>query len=405
MQLKELAESSWEDMHFTTMRVPIGDKMRTLSIPSPGMRRLHADLLDRLKKIPELEFSLFHSFGALNGRSAIENASWHARCRHFYQLDIKDAYPSVPLERLAKCLRYRDPTLGSIAEISAFLEEYCAGPNGGLAVGAPASPALFDLYCAHSIDFKIRGCIEMSDTVYTRYLDDLTISSNRPIPSILRQRIRAVVTDAGFSINHRKSSVRDREFARVPITGALITKQGCVHPTDEHLARLQALMRPPHTSKRAREFAGLACYLRTFEVLADEGRTRMSSRIARLLAKARRHLRQLPSQGLLPRQYRKTLRFKFPERLLQDIRNRVNLVEFASRYQKFKKYGREYVGLSPFTKEKTPSCYLVPEKGFWHDFSSGRHGDVFTLYMHFESCDFPHAVRKLAAECGVPVPD
>jgi hypothetical protein len=404
MKLTELAASSWEDANFTVSKVPVGDKIRTLSIPSPGMRALHGSLLKRIRKIPDVDMLLFHSFGALSGRSAVENATWHAGSRHFYQLDIKDAYPSVPLKQLARCLRRLDPSLGTINENTDFLERYCAGPEGGLAVGAPASPALFDLYCAHMIDLGIRALIDMPGTIYTRYLDDLTISSDRPIPAVLRKRIRTVVEEAGFRINHQKSVVRDVQFARVPITGALITKQGFVHPADEHLARLKELMRPPYTRARAREFAGLASYVRTFEILAEARRLHMSEHVTRFLKSVRRHLRALPDQGLLPRSFKKTAHMKVPEHLLEEIRRRTDLVEIGRRYHELKRSGHEFIGLSPFTKEKTPSFYVVPDKGFWYDFSSGRHGDAFALVMHFESCDFLQAVRMLAKESGVPLP-
>jgi DNA primase len=69
-----------------------------------------------------------------------------------------------------------------------------------------------------------------------------------------------------------------------------------------------------------------------------------------------------------------------------------------------KRAGREWKGLSPFNKEKTPSFTVNDQKGFYHDFSSGKHGDIFTFVMETEGLSFPEAVEKLAGEAGVELP-
>ena len=62
-------------------------------------------------------------------------------------------------------------------------------------------------------------------------------------------------------------------------------------------------------------------------------------------------------------------------------------------------------GLSPFNAEKTPSFYVNDQKGFYHCFSSGKHGDVFRFLMETEGLTFPEAVERLAAEAGVALPE
>jgi DNA primase len=71
---------------------------------------------------------------------------------------------------------------------------------------------------------------------------------------------------------------------------------------------------------------------------------------------------------------------------------------------KLRKSGREWAGLSPFNAEKTPSFFVNDQKGFYHDFSSGKHGDVFTFLMETEGLGFPEAVEKVAAMAGLPMP-
>jgi DNA primase len=69
-----------------------------------------------------------------------------------------------------------------------------------------------------------------------------------------------------------------------------------------------------------------------------------------------------------------------------------------------KKAGREWRGLSPFTKEKTPSFFVNDQKGFYHDFSSGKSGDQFKFLMETEGLTFPEAVERLAQMAGLPLP-
>jgi DNA primase len=95
---------------------------------------------------------------------------------------------------------------------------------------------------------------------------------------------------------------------------------------------------------------------------------------------------------------------RFDERFLDEIKTRVRLSDVIGRTVKLRRQGREYVGLSPFAKEKTPSFYVNDEKGFFHDFSSGKHGDLIAFWQETERLSFPEAVERLAAEAGVPMP-
>ena len=72
---------------------------------------------------------------------------------------------------------------------------------------------------------------------------------------------------------------------------------------------------------------------------------------------------------------------RITDSLKDQIRDRIRVSDIANRHVKMKRAGREYAGLSPFTNEKTPSFFVNDEKQFWHCFSSGKHGDVFSLVM------------------------
>src|SRR5680860_437065 len=95
---------------------------------------------------------------------------------------------------------------------------------------------------------------------------------------------------------------------------------------------------------------------------------------------------------------------KFSDSFLDEIRARLPVSQVVSRRVPLKRAGREWKGLSPFNKEKTPSFTVNDQKGFYHDFSSSKHGDIFTFLMETEGLSFPEAVERLAGEAGVPMP-
>jgi DNA primase len=78
--------------------------------------------------------------------------------------------------------------------------------------------------------------------------------------------------------------------------------------------------------------------------------------------------------------------------------------QVVARRVQLKRAGREYKGLSPFKSEKTPSFTVNDQKGFYHCFATGEHGDIFTFVMKTEGLSFPEAVERLAQEAGVPMP-
>jgi DNA primase len=94
----------------------------------------------------------------------------------------------------------------------------------------------------------------------------------------------------------------------------------------------------------------------------------------------------------------------FPPRFLDELRARVSLAEVVGRRVRLIRRGREYIGLCPFHKEKTPSFSVVEDKGFYHCFGCGAHGDVIGFAMQTASMTFPEAVEALARQAGLDVP-
>ena len=95
---------------------------------------------------------------------------------------------------------------------------------------------------------------------------------------------------------------------------------------------------------------------------------------------------------------------RFTPQFLDEIRARLPVSSVVSRKVALKKKGREYAGLSPFKVEKTPSFFVNDQKGFYHCFASGEHGDIFKFVMLTEGLTFPEVVERLAAEAGVEMP-
>ena len=92
---------------------------------------------------------------------------------------------------------------------------------------------------------------------------------------------------------------------------------------------------------------------------------------------------------------------KYPKEYLDEIKLRLKVSQIVGKTVKLKKRGKEFIGLSPFNNEKTPSFTVNDEKEFYHCFSSGEHGNIFDFLMKTKSVGFGEAVKLLAAEAGM----
>ena len=92
---------------------------------------------------------------------------------------------------------------------------------------------------------------------------------------------------------------------------------------------------------------------------------------------------------------------KYPKSYIEEIRNRLKVSDVVRLKVNLKKRGKEFVGLSPFKNEKTPSFTVNDEKGFYHCFSTGEHGNIFDFAMKLENINFGEAVKLLAQRAGM----
>lgn len=86
---------------------------------------------------------------------------------------------------------------------------------------------------------------------------------------------------------------------------------------------------------------------------------------------------------------------------VEEVKSRLNIEDVIGEYVQLKRAGRNWRGLSPFTSERTPSFMVSPEKQIWHDFSSGKGGNIFSFVMEMEGLDFRQTLELLARKAGV----
>ena len=94
-----------------------------------------------------------------------------------------------------------------------------------------------------------------------------------------------------------------------------------------------------------------------------------------------------------------------PQSFIQDLLNRVDIVDVVGRYVQLKKGGANYMGLCPFHNEKSPSFTVSPTKQFYHCFGCGAHGTAIGFLIEYSGLGFVEAVKDLAQGVGMVVPE
>ena len=92
-----------------------------------------------------------------------------------------------------------------------------------------------------------------------------------------------------------------------------------------------------------------------------------------------------------------------PHSVIDDVRQSADIVAIISDYLTLQPAGRSYKALSPFTREKTPSFVVSPDKQIFKCFSTGKGGNVFSFVMEMEKVSFPEAVELVAKRSGIDI--
>ncbi len=98
------------------------------------------------------------------------------------------------------------------------------------------------------------------------------------------------------------------------------------------------------------------------------------------------------------------MNYSIPDNIIDEVRDRTDIVEVVSQHVALKKVGKNFKGLCPFHSEKTPSFTVSSEKRIYHCFGCGAGGNVFKFVMEVQSISFIDAVRQFAESAGVPLP-
>lgn len=224
------------------------EKRRLILEPNEAMAKVHWKLINCLRNEMSIHMPNVVCGPRISGN---KNAMRHATNKHFFKLDLKDAFGSVRAERLAKMVLERFDDLGTEQEVREFFEKYCFDERtGGLAQGLPSSNDLFNFYSEVLIDGPIRHEIDMhwSNDLFnsfsqTRYVDDLLFSNYEPIPYELVSRIREIISKAGFKENHWKTRFHDTtKHGPIFITGRSLSQHGIISLPGKYLRRLEGVL-------------------------------------------------------------------------------------------------------------------------------------------------------------------
>jgi hypothetical protein len=232
--LREVEDSPPPKWRIFWARKPGKKKYRRLCVP---VGKKMKEILNVLKsRVKGLSGEMPSATGFRDGISILDSVCRHQSRfrktkvfnRFIVILDLKNAYRSVDAVELTSVLAKINPRqFSGYLRTKKFIEGYCLDPEyGGVAMGAPSSNDLFNVYCEYVIDQKLRLICKEFGLTYTRYVDDLMFSSRHVITTEIRRRLRQVLTDAGFRINDKKAKVYDLRKGPVVVNGIGITYEG-----------------------------------------------------------------------------------------------------------------------------------------------------------------------------------
>ena len=92
---------------------------------------------------------------------------------------------------------------------------------------------------------------------------------------------------------------------------------------------------------------------------------------------------------------------RYSKEFISEIKSRLRVSDVVGKYVKLSQRGNEFVGLSPFKNEKTPSFTVNDEKEFYHCFSTAEHGDIFSFLMKHKNMSYPESIETLAKQAGL----
>ncbi|MBA3016053.1 MAG: reverse transcriptase family protein [Proteobacteria bacterium] len=210
---KQASTASSKYSHFFAPKKSGGQ--REILAPHPELKALQRKILDSLlDKVPLNA----HAEGFRRKRSIVTNAQRHPDKKIVIKIDIKDFFPSTTANRVFGMFA----ALGYPKNIAAILTDLTTY-QGRLATGAPTSPAISNILCRR-LDKRFARLGQANDFSYSRYADDLTISSNHPKVTTMIPFFRQIVSEEGYTVNEKKLRIM-RSGSRQQVTGIVVNQK------------------------------------------------------------------------------------------------------------------------------------------------------------------------------------
>lgn len=200
-------------------------KIRTLYIPNDYANEKQRDLLKTLSKI-----SLPNNIFSKLGMCYIDKAKYHLKQDYLVNFDIKDFFPTIHYMRIKKLyigLGISPTTADKLSFLTTF--------NNQLPQGFVTSPILSNLVF-YGIDQDLNRYLFYKKVKYSRYADDLTFSSNKPISKIVLNRIAAIINSKGFKFNNDKTIFYGKNDRKIVMK--LILNENDINVTKEYISKV-----------------------------------------------------------------------------------------------------------------------------------------------------------------------
>ncbi len=234
--------------NYTHFEIPKrSGKLRKIHAPKSNLVIMQRSLSRELEKVFKLKASV-HGFS--KGRSIITNAAPHVRASHVLNLDIQDFFPSINFGRVRGLFMAKPYALP--ASVATVVAQICCHENS-LPQGAPTSPIISNMICA-KMDAQLRNYAKSHGLYYTRYADDLTLSTRkRLLPTALGSKISqdvsyrfevapellGIVKSNGFELNEAKTRYFGRGDRRV-VTSLVVNRT--VNVRRNYVRHIRALL-------------------------------------------------------------------------------------------------------------------------------------------------------------------
>ena len=218
------------DSRYKTFEIPKkSGGSRIISAPATNLKIIQKKLNVVLQKIYSLNRKP-SAHGFLNDKSIITNAEKHCRSRLVLNMDIKDFFPSINFGRVRGMFLAAPYKMNK--KVATVLAQVCCHDNY-LPQGAPTSPIITNMLCA-KMDDQFQRLADNNKCVYTRYADDITISTNLRIfpeaivhnegdKAVPGKEITRIIAENGFEINSKKTRIQNSQY-RQEVTGLTVNE-------------------------------------------------------------------------------------------------------------------------------------------------------------------------------------